>query len=256
MSNLKILKPRWLIIAEQELERGVKEIPGAGTNPRIEMYLKAVKGNEYTSDEVAWCAAGGGWCLENALFPSTESLLAISYESYGRALKGPQLGAICVLKRGTEDWMRHMGFIEDWDETRVKLISGNVNDQWSIDWYPRSKVTAYRWPLTIETVITGAPKFKKKRLEYIGLQEAKIENTELRIKVPWYANPKLVGTLKALVDIMLGILSAAPKTSLIGLGLIRLKNLFAPEKELGWVEFVNRLFELVKKFLTGLKSKK
>ena len=54
------------------------------------------------NDEIAWCAAFLGSCLERAGIASTRSLLARSYLAWGEPLGDPHYGAIAVLSRTSD----------------------------------------------------------------------------------------------------------------------------------------------------------
>jgi uncharacterized protein (TIGR02594 family) len=77
-------QPRWLELAWADL--GVAEGPGGANNPRVVRYYAAAGHPEVRADEVAWCAAFLGACLERAGVGSTRSLMARSYLAWGEAL--------------------------------------------------------------------------------------------------------------------------------------------------------------------------
>jgi len=143
-----MLEPSWLSIARAEL--GVKEVPGKPANDLILRYwkevgLSAVAGE---SDEVAWCAAFAGFCLSRAKLSHTGKANARSYESYGRALRTPCLGAIVVLSRPPSAWQGHVGFYlgTDKEKRRIRLLGGNQGDAVTIADFSLDRVVAYRWP--------------------------------------------------------------------------------------------------------------
>lgn len=139
----------WLKIAQKE--KGVKEVPGSGDNPRIVEYLKAttLPAPDNRNDETSWCAAFVTWCLEQAKVKSTKSAWARSYLKWGRELKEEDsieewLGCVCVLERGPT--YGHVGFLVDWDDDRVKLLGGNQGDAVSEAWFPNERILAFRVP--------------------------------------------------------------------------------------------------------------
>ena len=76
-------QPRWLANAWGEL--GQREIGGSADNPRIAAFFREVAQAASLHDEVAWCAAFVGACLERAAHrSSTRSLMARSYLALGR----------------------------------------------------------------------------------------------------------------------------------------------------------------------------
>ena len=56
-------KPPWMVLAEQELARGVREYAGPAANPRIVDYHAATS-FAATDDEVPWCSSFVNWCLQ------------------------------------------------------------------------------------------------------------------------------------------------------------------------------------------------
>jgi uncharacterized protein (TIGR02594 family) len=134
----------WLDIAWSEM--GHREKAGETANPVILAYFTDAGHPEVTSDEVAWCAAFVAACLERAGRPSTRSLRARSYETYGTPLGTPRRGAIAVLRRTGNGALGHVGFVERWDEEHIYLLGGNQQDQVTVQAFPRMQVITYRWP--------------------------------------------------------------------------------------------------------------
>jgi uncharacterized protein (TIGR02594 family) len=132
----------WMPVAFGEI--GVKEIPGAGSNKKIEEYLK-VSAQFEGRDDVAWCAAFVGWCLKKVGYKGTNSLYARSYMKLAR-IKSPCYGAVVVFKRGTEPWMGHVGFVTKWNPLWITCLGGNQNNMVSEQRYPRWKVLGFYWP--------------------------------------------------------------------------------------------------------------
>lgn len=136
--------PRWLEVGFGELQRGVSEVPGPASSPRISIYL--VGCGAMPSDETPWCAAFVNHCLQSAGLNGTEKPNARSYLSWGQPTE-PKLGAIAVLWRGTPDgWQGHVGFFLDQGATSVYLLGGNQGDRVSVAAYPRDRILGYRWP--------------------------------------------------------------------------------------------------------------
>jgi len=138
-------QPRWLGHALEHL--GIKEIPGAMHNPRIQAFFKDAGHGEISRDETAWCAAFVGACLERAGYKSTRSLMARSYLGWGvdaRAFDNP-IGSIAILKRGTNPSLGHVGFLVGITADKVWLLGGNQSDSVSIAAYRRSRLIGLRW---------------------------------------------------------------------------------------------------------------
>lgn len=142
------MDPLWLNFAREEI--GVKEFPGAPDNPRIIKYWNdaGMANVADGQDEVPWCAAFVGALLVRGRQPGSGKANARSYESWGRRLITPCLGAVVVLSRPPHAWQGHVGFYlgTDLSRGRVRIIGGNQADAVSIADFPIERVLAYRWP--------------------------------------------------------------------------------------------------------------
>ncbi len=137
-------QPDWLERAWREL--GVREVSGAGDNKRIVAMFSEVGHGAIRDDEVAWCAAFLGACLERAGYRSTRSLMARSYLSWGRELNAASQGGIAVLSRGADPALGHVGFIVGENEQEVFLLGGNQSDAVTVAAFPKTRVLSFRWP--------------------------------------------------------------------------------------------------------------
>jgi uncharacterized protein (TIGR02594 family) len=135
---------RWLKEAWREF--GEAERAGARENPRIVALFRDAHHPEVTRDEIAWCAAYVGACLERAGIPSTRSLLARSYLKWGISLSEPRIGAIAVLSRGSDPSQGHVGFWLGEAEESVVLLGGNQGNAVSVTRYPKGRLLSMRWP--------------------------------------------------------------------------------------------------------------
>ncbi len=79
--------PQWLAIARPLV--GLHEIHGAEHSPEILGMWRAIKRSGIQSDEVPWCAAFVGACLERAGIRSSRFESAASYLDWGVRLDGP-----------------------------------------------------------------------------------------------------------------------------------------------------------------------
>lgn len=132
-----------LIYETAKADEGVWEW-AKGHNPRVLAYY-AEAGVPQESDEVPWCAAFVGAVLARVGLPNTGSLLARSYESWGRAvpLHAAQRGDVVVLSRG-QPWQGHVGILDRIAGDRLFLLGGNQGNQVNITAYPVSRVVAVR----------------------------------------------------------------------------------------------------------------
>jgi uncharacterized protein (TIGR02594 family) len=148
-------QPRWLELAWADL--GVAEGPGGANNPRVVRYYADAGHPEAREDEVAWCAAFVGACLERAGIGSTRSLMARSYLAWGQALAEPRTGAIAVLSRGSDPSLGHVGFLVGLTASDIVLLAGNQGDAVSVQTFPRSRLVGLRWPATTAAGTAAAP---------------------------------------------------------------------------------------------------
>ncbi|MEY2653120.1 MAG: hypothetical protein RLZZ524_147 [Pseudomonadota bacterium] len=143
--------PQWLAIARPLL--GLHEIRGAEHSPEILGMWRAIKRSGIQSDEVPWCAAFVGACLERAGIRSSRFESAASYLTWGVRLDGPVHGCIVIFSR---DGGGHVGFVVGQDSAgRLLVLGGNQGDQVSVKAFPRDRVTGYRWP--VDVPIHSAP---------------------------------------------------------------------------------------------------
>lgn len=141
-----MLEPLWLNLGRKEI--GTKEVPGPGDNPTIAKYWDDAGIGDVAmgQDEVPWCAAFVGAMLKRAQMESSGKANARSYEKWGRDLRVPVLGCVCVLSRPPSTWQGHVGFVVGADRERVQLLGGNQGDSVSIAGFPRARVVCFRWP--------------------------------------------------------------------------------------------------------------
>ena len=144
-------QPRWLDHAWGDF--GVAEIAGSRDNTRVVRYYADVGHPQVDNDEVAWCAAFLGSCLERAGFRCTRSLLARSYLSWGEPAGDSRYGAIAVLSRTSDPALGHVGFLVGETTADIILLGGNQNDSVSVQAFPRSRLLGLRWPSSVTTPV-------------------------------------------------------------------------------------------------------
>ncbi|MDP3124593.1 MAG: TIGR02594 family protein [Thiobacillus sp.] len=141
-------EPAWLIEARKHI--GTKEIPGAKHEPKILGWWKAIKRGGIKTDEVPWCAAFVGGCLEAVGIISSRFESAKSYMTWGLPLKYPVPGCIAVFSRAGGG---HVGFVVAGDGNgRLLILGGNQNNQVSIAPFDETRVIGYRWPRAVPIV--------------------------------------------------------------------------------------------------------
>ena len=137
--------PAWMDAAWSEL--GQREREGSTDNPRITAFYRDVGHGEAVHDEVAWCAAFVGACLERAGIASTRSLLARSYLDWGEAHANDAMpGAIAVFSRGNDPTKGHVAFHLDSDAAHVYVLGGNQSDAVTVTAIARDRLLSLRWP--------------------------------------------------------------------------------------------------------------
>lgn len=134
--------PRWVAAARAAI--GQREIPGPAENGWIVGLWKKIRRGGIKSEDVPWCAAFVGACLEDVGIQSTRFESAISYATWGVKLDGPVHGCIAVFTRAGGG---HVGFVVGKDaEGRVLILGGNQGNAVSIAAFPVDRVVAWRWP--------------------------------------------------------------------------------------------------------------
>jgi uncharacterized protein (TIGR02594 family) len=145
-------QPRWLAFAWADL--GVAGTPGPANTQRVLRYYADAGHPEIADDDVAWCAAFTGACLERAGVPGTRSLLARSYLDWGEPLDDARTGAIAVLSRGGDPSLGHVGFLIGETPSAVILLGGNQGNAVTVSAFPRSRLLGLRWPGSVAAVPT------------------------------------------------------------------------------------------------------
>jgi uncharacterized protein (TIGR02594 family) len=137
--------PAWLVEARKH--QGVREIPGVNHHPLILKMWKAIKRGGIQTDEVPWCAAFVGFCLETVGIVSSRFESAKSYLDWGISLKDPIPGCIVVF---TREGGGHVGFVTGMDHAgRLLVLGGNQGNEVNVRAFTRDRVTGYRWPSAV-----------------------------------------------------------------------------------------------------------
>ena len=138
--------PNKSILLTAQKEIGVKEIPGKGSNKRVEEYLAygGSKNNDVElSDSVPWCAGFVGWVIEKALgIESSNNLMARSYErmGYRRVDDLPQPGDVVTMYRnGKKSGSGHVGFYVGQTKGGLLVLGGNQSDAVNVREFSREE---------------------------------------------------------------------------------------------------------------------
>ena len=173
-------QPGWLAEAWQHLS--VHELPAARHNPEILSFYKDVGHAEIRRDEVPWCAAFVGACLERSGVRSTRSLLARSYLDWGERLPVPCWGAVVVLSRGSDPNAGHVGFYLGESGHAIVLLGGNQSNQVSVTAYDKSRVLGFCWPeaaVAEPNQATPQSGIDEPDADEVGVDEASVDEARL-----------------------------------------------------------------------------
>lgn len=139
-------KTKMLDILLDESARGVKEIAGSESNPRIMEYLDTTT-IQATDDITPWCSACINWVAMEAGYTGTDSAASASWRRWGNPLKTPKRG--CVIGFVRKDGSGHVGLYLSEDEHTYTILGGNQGDEIKVsrfkkgdrDWYFREPKT-------------------------------------------------------------------------------------------------------------------
>ena len=143
----------WIDEAKKHI--GLKEIKGSKHNAQIVMFWKAIKRGGIKDDETPWCAAFVGAMLESVGIVSTRYESAKSYEKWGLKLDAPVYGCVVVF---TREGGGHVGFVVGQDKAgNLLVLGGNQGDAVNVRAFPRSRATAYHWPVGVKMLRNDLP---------------------------------------------------------------------------------------------------
>lgn len=141
--------PEWLKIAYSYL--GLTEISGRTHHPTILKWWKDIGLSGIKDDETPWCAGFVGGVLVEAGLPSTRSGAARSYQTWGKKLNHPAVGAVVTFWRGSRSgWKGHVAFVAGKDQHgRLMCLGGNQANQVNIKAFSRDRVLGFNWPINV-----------------------------------------------------------------------------------------------------------
>lgn len=139
-------EPKWVTVGRALIGQG--EIPGPQHNSWISKGWARLGAPWFNDDETPWCGFFVAHCLEAAGMPypgKGQFARALAWQTYGRGLISPAVGAIGVKGRKGGG---HVFFIigETADKRFFKVIEGNANNMVRIGDVAKSDVLAVRWP--------------------------------------------------------------------------------------------------------------
>lgn len=152
--QLLVSNVAWIRTAAEEI--GTSEASESGKR-RIADYWNATDQPGLDSTH-PWGCAYLVWALRESTggAPRNGEVCA-SWQNYGQPLRGPKLGAIAFVPRdmavasvsaltGREVNSGISGIVVGWDENKVALLAGNIQDSVKIELFPRDRVLSFSWP--------------------------------------------------------------------------------------------------------------
>lgn len=156
---------------------GTKELKGSAGNPKIMEMYRTVGHHWVEHDEVAWCAAFVGYCLEKAGIASTRKLNARSYLTWGEKVAGPEQareGDIAVFSRGSNTAQGHVAFFLRATGSQIEVLGGNQSDAVTVTRYPKSRLLGIRRPIAAGGPQRPEMKVVQQQLKDLGYFEVGI----------------------------------------------------------------------------------
>lgn len=146
--------PPWLVVAREEMDRIVVEIPGNENNDRIALYHRTA-GVADTRDEVPWCASFVTYCMKASgaqdvanSVPQNNPALTSSWEPWGRDVAdgATPVGSVIVLQPGGPE-TGHVGFFIEQTGGLIDLLGGNQGQPNKVGRvkFPVGQVRHRRW---------------------------------------------------------------------------------------------------------------
>lgn len=153
---------------------GTKEFEGPADNPKIMEMYRCIGHDWVEHDEVAWCAAFVGHCLEKAGLRSSRKLNAQSYLTWGEKVAGIEQareGDVIIFTRGSSSWQGHVAFFLKSVGNQVEVLGGNQSNAVTITRYSKSRILGIRRPITAD--VTQRPEIKiiQQQLKDLGYHE-------------------------------------------------------------------------------------
>jgi uncharacterized protein (TIGR02594 family) len=153
---------------------GTRELKGSAGNPKIMEMYRTVGHHWVEHDEVAWCAAFVGHCLEKAGLPSTRKLNARSYLTWGEKVAGLEQakeGDIVIFTRGTSAATGHVAFFLKAVGSQIEVLGGNQSDGVTVARYAKSRLLGIRRPLRADAPQRPEMKVVQQQLRDLGYFE-------------------------------------------------------------------------------------
>lgn len=125
---------------------GVTETPGPTMhNPIILNYAKEGGFLWVNDDETPWCSIFANYVALKCGYERSKKANARSWMEIGESLAVPEVGCICVFKRGNNAQQGHVGFYAGKAESgAILVLGGNQKDKVQISAYSQEALLGYR----------------------------------------------------------------------------------------------------------------
>ena len=115
----------------------------------LKQKMSEANGQTVDPAKIPWCAAWANTVLAQAGMETTGSLMARSFLTWGKAVKGdPKIGDVVVMRRGRNRYAGHVGFFYAFVDINgskmAAVLGGNQGKEVRISYYPITKIIAYR----------------------------------------------------------------------------------------------------------------
>ncbi len=149
------MTPIWLSVAAAFV--GLREIAGPQSSPVILRWVRDLDAPAwFDNDDKPWCALFLNRVLKACSLPLSgkafELLRAKSFETWGRALGVPALGAVLVF---TREGGGHVGLYLGENAHAYRVLGGNQGNSVSETWVAKDRLSAIRWPDGVPLPVTG-----------------------------------------------------------------------------------------------------
>ncbi len=135
----------WLQLAFSEV--GVREIEGAGSNPRIDEYFASAD-QDGMDDSVPWSGAFLNYVISESGYVTPDSPLQNrNWLNWGEILPKPRIGCVAVFwRRSPEHWSGHAGLYLGQSGDKIRVIGGNQSNAVSMIEVSADRFLGCRWP--------------------------------------------------------------------------------------------------------------
>lgn len=143
-ARLTPIEPTWLRVARHHI--GLREIPGLGSNPRIDSWQDRLNAGWLDGDNAAWCGVFAGGCLlSQGIEPPERAYRAREWATWGQDCGRPVVGAVGV--QSFAGGKGHVTFVVGRTLSgRLLGLGGNQDDQVKISSFAPDAFETFRYP--------------------------------------------------------------------------------------------------------------